>query len=165
MRGERSFRALQVVSALAFLGVLWTGGGYVWWRWLDPIFPDIKILHAEIHEREVQQEAGTRRRVFEVIRVVEAGDDFRATLFAHFEKPPPETPFEFDGRTVVRDPLRHSMPGADVVIERGVHQRDRMWETWALIEPGDWVYRASLRACNPVRCADLPFPPLPLTIR
>ena len=163
--GERSYRSLQAVASAAFLGVLWTGGAYAWWRWLDPIFPEIKVLHAEIHEREAANEGVFGRRIFEVHRTIESSADFRGTLLATFEKPPPDEPLEYEGRAVVRDPVRHSMPATDVHIEKGVHRRDRLWETWALIESGAYRYSVMLRGCNPVRCADLPFPPLPVTIR
>lgn len=174
---DKTFVALFFMASLAFAGVAGSAGLYVWWRWFDPIFPEIKVLHTEIHEREVEPHALddvrylrllAGSRILEVVRIVESSREFDAKLHAFIRRPPPQNKqIEYEGRPVVIDHKEYAIDPISIKIESGVHQRSRIWAVPSdVFDPaGEYSYRSHLESCNPVRCLTFPFPGLTLTIR
>lgn len=155
---ERQLRLLPYVTFALYLMLAFVFGSFLvflYWRFFDPVAPNISVVSTEVVDHGHGQ--------FEVRRLVESDRTMSGTLHAEFERKPPTPPIRRpDGTEVVPDRSKYEIASVGVLIEQGRHQRDRFWQIPLALLPGDYVYRSRVEFCNSfrLRCVTVEFPPI-----
>jgi hypothetical protein len=142
---------------LILASVLLSFGMFLWWRFLDPVAPNIHVISSEAIDHG--------QGIFEVKRLVESDQELWATVHAEFWRVSPATPLRLpDGREVIPDPARFEVAPVQALVQRGLHLRDRIWQMPARLPAGEYVYRSRFEFCNAfqLKCVNVELPPGPV---
>lgn len=135
----------------------------MWWSVFDEIAPRIVPEEAAITDLSPNAKPG-QNRWFEVVRVINADSAAPCTIHSFLERLPPGGGLYGD-RQVIQDPATYAIATANTTVEKGRHRRDRFWAIPGDLPRGEYQYRSFMRFCNPFRCKDVWFDPLPVQWR